>query len=82
LLDGTANKFVRDRVLTYHMEFETCKNFLKANDLSKVANIVLLHLSMGNSDVKRFKKEVIALTGKQVFIAEPGLNIELNKTGI
>jgi len=82
LLDGTANKFVRDRVLTYHMEFETTKAFLQANDLSKVANIVLLHLSMGNSDVNRFRKEVTALTGKQVFIAEPGLNIELNKTGI
>ena len=79
LLDGTANKFVRDRVLTYHMEFETTKAFLQANDLSKVANIVLLHLSMGNSNQDQFRKEVTALTGKPVFIAEPGLNILLDK---
>ena len=80
LLDGTANKFVRDRVLTYHMELKTCKDFLKANDLRKVNNIVLLHLSMDNSSISQFKKEIIELTGKQVFIAEEGLNIEFNKT--
>jgi len=82
LLDGTANKFIRDRVLTYHMEFETTKAFLQANDLRQVNNIVLLHLSMDNSNKELFKKEVTELTGKQVFIAEPGLDIEFNKTGI
>ena len=79
LLDGTAKLYVRDRVLTYHMEIETTKAFLQANDLSKVANIVLLHLSMGNSNQDQFRKEVTALTGKPVFIAEPGLNILLDK---
>ena len=64
------------------MEFETTKEFLKANDLTKVNNIVLLHLSMDNSDQARFKREVTELTGKRVAIAEPGLDIELNITGI
>jgi phosphoribosyl 1,2-cyclic phosphodiesterase len=82
LLDGTARLYIRNRILTYHMEFETTKEFLRANDLSKVNNIVLLHLSMDNSNSKQFKKEVIELTGKQVFIADPGLDIELNETAI
>jgi phosphoribosyl 1,2-cyclic phosphodiesterase len=82
LMDRTANIYVRNRVLTSHMEFETTKEFLKANDLTKVNNIVLLHLSMDNSDQARFKREVTELTGKRVAIAEPGLDIELNITGI
>jgi phosphoribosyl 1,2-cyclic phosphodiesterase len=82
LLDGTANKFVRDRVLTYHLEFETTKAFLRANDLTKVNNIVLLHLSMDNSNMDQFRREVIELTGKQVFIATQGLEIDLNKEGV
>jgi phosphoribosyl 1,2-cyclic phosphodiesterase len=82
LLDGTANKFVRDRVLTYHLEFETTKEFLKTNDLTKVNNIILLHLSMGNSNANQFRREVTELTGKQVFIATQGLDIQLNETGV
>jgi len=82
LLDGTAKLYVHKRILTHHMALKTTKAFLQANDLSKVANIVLLHLSMDNASINQFRKEVTALTGKQVFIAGPGLNIELNKTGI
>jgi phosphoribosyl 1,2-cyclic phosphodiesterase len=82
LLDGTANKFVRDRVLTYHLEFETTKEFLRANDLTRVNNIILLHLSMGNSNANQFRREVTELTGKQVFVATQGLEIDLNKEGV
>jgi len=80
LLKGNANLFVRKRVLMSHMEIETTKGFLKANDLSKVNNIVLLHLSDGNSDATLFKKEIKELTGKSVHVAEKGLNINLDKT--
>lgn len=80
LLAGTANIFVRNRVLTSHMEFQVTKDFLKANDLSKVNNIVLVHLSDGNSDSALFKKEITELTGKQVHIATKGLVIPFNQT--
>ncbi len=80
LLSGAGSLYVRNRVLTYHMEFETTKEFLRANDLQKVNNIVLLHLSMGNSNKAQFIKEITDLTGKQVHVAEEGLNIEFNKT--
>ena len=40
------------------MEIDTTLEFLRANDLSKVNNIVLLHLSDGNSNVPDFQKRV------------------------
>lgn len=82
LLDRTANVYVRNRVLTSHMEIETTKAFLKANDLTRVNNIVLLHLSMGNSSKDQFTREIVELTGKQVHVAEEGMEITLNKTGV
>lgn len=77
---GSVHVAQRNRVLTSHMDIETCKGVLRANDLSAVNNIVLIHLSSGNSDPKRFTKEVKELTGKNVHIATPGLNINFDKT--
>ncbi len=82
ILAGDADTFVRNRVLTSHMEIETTKGFLRANDLRKVNNVVLLHLSEGNSNAMLFRKEIQELTGKSVHVAEKGLDIELNKTGL
>lgn len=76
LKNGENPKFLRDRVITSHFSIDNCKELLKANDLSKVNNIVLIHLSDGNSDSRRFKKEVEELTGKIVHVAEPGLVID------
>lgn len=76
---GANPKFLRDRVITSHMSLDTCKKMLAANDLSQVKNIVLIHLSDGNSDEKRFKYEVEQQTGKQVHIAVPGLVVNFNK---
>jgi phosphoribosyl 1,2-cyclic phosphodiesterase len=78
--NGKANMYVRNRVIKSHMELDTTIGFLRANDLSRVNNIVLLHLSDGNSDSAGFKKQIAELTGKSVFVAEPGLSIEFNKT--
>ena len=74
--EGMNPKFLRDRVITSHMNIETCKDLLRANDLSQVNNIVLIHLSDGNSDAERFKREVQEVTGKTVHVAEAGLVIE------
>jgi phosphoribosyl 1,2-cyclic phosphodiesterase len=60
---------IQNRIVKNHMSIETVKGFLKANDLSKVEEIWLLHLSAGNSDAKMFKKEIMALTGKPVCVA-------------
>jgi phosphoribosyl 1,2-cyclic phosphodiesterase len=70
----------KNRVLKSHMELSTVKDFLLANDLSKVANIVLLHMSSGNSNAEEFKKEITEVVGggKEVYVAEEGLVIDLN----
>ncbi len=59
----------KNRVIKSHMSLETAKGFLRANDLSKVREIWLLHLSDANSDAERFKREIQELTGKEVYIA-------------
>lgn len=73
-------EFLKNRILTSHMSLETCIGFLHANDLRAINNIVLIHLSDGNSDEKYFKAEVENATGKTVSVASNGMNIELNKT--
>jgi phosphoribosyl 1,2-cyclic phosphodiesterase len=82
LADGVNPKFLRDRILTSHMSIKTCKETLQAYDLSKVVNVVLIHLSDGNSHAVRFKKEVEEVTGKLVNIAQPGLSIPFNVKAI
>ena len=66
---GTVDVSLKNRILKSHMSLETLKGFLKANDLSRVEQIWLLHVSDGNSDAERFRREIQELTGKMVFIA-------------
>jgi phosphoribosyl 1,2-cyclic phosphodiesterase len=77
--EGKTEKFLRDRVLESHMSLDTCKKTLQSYDLSKVNNIVLIHLSDGNSDEARFKREVQEATGKVVHVANAGLTIDFNR---
>jgi hypothetical protein len=62
------------------MEFETTKSILKNNDLSVCSNIILIHLSDGNSDELLFKNQCQQLTGIPANVAKKGLKIQLNKT--
>ncbi len=66
---GSVPEVLKKRLLTSHFSLENVKEFLKANDLSQVREIWLLHLSDGNSDEERFKQEVMQLTGKPTYIA-------------
>ena len=70
---------MRPRLLNSHMEISQTKAILAENDLSQVDNIVLIHLSDGNSDEKRFVREIRELTGKPVYAADAGMTIELSK---
>lgn len=75
LRQGVANGTIpvahKNRVMRNHMSLETCLGVLKANDLSQVREIHLIHLSDSNSDADGFKRAVAAATGKPVFVA-PG----------
>jgi phosphoribosyl 1,2-cyclic phosphodiesterase len=57
-------------IVKNHMSLGTVKGFLRANDLSRVREIHLLHLSDRNSDAARFKREIQALAGKAVYIGQ------------
>lgn len=73
-------EFLRNRILKSHFSLANCKYMLAANDLSKVNNIVLIHMSDSNSDEKQFVKEVYELTGKNVVAAVNDMKINFNKT--
>lgn len=68
------------RTLRNHLSYETCLEMLAENDLSKVNNIVLIHLSDGNSNAADFLQGVKAQTGKNVHVADKGMVIDFNKT--
>ena len=57
------------RVMETHMSIETLLDLLRSNDMTKVRQIYLLHLSDNNSDVEAFKRQVQQETGAEVYIA-------------
>jgi len=67
--NGSVPVEMKRRLLKTHLSIDNAKDFLRANDLSRVQEIRLVHLSDGNSDEARFKREVQALTGKLVYVA-------------
>ena len=68
--NGTVPVPMKNRILQSHFSLENAKKFLQANDLSRVQEIHLIHLSDDNSDADRFKREIQALTGKMVIVAD------------
>jgi phosphoribosyl 1,2-cyclic phosphodiesterase len=69
IVSGRVPPGMKNRLIKSHFSLENAKDFLRANDLSKVQEIWLLHLSDTNSDEELFKREIQELTGKLVFIA-------------
>lgn len=57
------------RTTSTHMSLERLIDMLQANDLSRVEEIHLLHLSDENSDEEAFKLAVQRATGKPVYVA-------------
>lgn len=66
--NGTVDATLGQRVRRTHMELGVLVGMLKANDLSRVRQIYLLHLSDSNSDEQRMKLEVQQATGVPVTI--------------
>lgn len=60
---------LKRRIRRNHLSLEACKDFLRASDLSMVNRIYLIHLSDDRSDAARFRREIQALTGREVVIA-------------
>lgn len=66
------------RIRESHLSLQTCISTLKANDLSQVNEIVLIHLSKNNGDPAVFKKAVATATGLPTYIGRPGLTLDFN----
>lgn len=66
---GRVHPALKRRLMKSHFSLENVKEFLKANDLSKLQEIHLLHLSDSNSDEEQFKREIQELTGKPVHVS-------------
>lgn len=79
IASGSISRTQLKHVIEGHLSLRTCQDILKLNDLSAVRNIVLLHLSDGNSDQEAFQKEIQNQTGKPVYIAARGLELELGE---
>ncbi len=60
---------MRHRVRSHHMSLERVIDMLRANDLSKVQEIHLLHLSDGHSDEVGFRDAVEKAVGRPTYVA-------------
>ena len=78
--EGRIPAKLLERTLQSHMSYDTCLRALQANDLTAVNNIVLIHLSDGNSNAVEFQQGIHAATGKTVHAAEKGMILKFNKT--
>ena len=78
--EGYIPEVLKERVRRSHLSYYTCLDALKANDLTRVNNIVLIHISEGNGDAVAFRDGIAKATGKTVHVAKPGLRISFNKT--
>ncbi len=66
--NGEVDRMVKRRTYANHMSIGRVLDFLKANDLSQLREVHLLHLSNANSDEGEFKKKVMEVTGVPVYV--------------
>ena len=75
---GRIHPAMRKRLIGSHMELETTKDILLASDLSACNEVVLIHLSNGNSDEARFVSEVKEVTGLPTYAADAGMELNFS----
>jgi phosphoribosyl 1,2-cyclic phosphodiesterase len=78
IASGSVAEGMKKRLLESHFSLDNVKGFIRANDMTTVRKIVLIHLSDGNSDARRMVNEIQELSGVDTEVAEPGKEIELN----
>lgn len=81
MIDNMCNNIEILSASENHMEINQTIDAIKHNYSPQLMNIVLLHLSSGNSDETEFVKRVKDEIGfNDVYVATKGLKVELNKT--
>src|SRR5699024_1175075 len=66
--NGRVPAILKRRLMQSHFSLENVLEFLKANDLSQLKEVHLLHLSDNNSDEEMFKRAVQEVTGVPVYV--------------
>lgn len=65
-----TNAYQAQRVLENHLSLQDCIAFLAHQDLSRVRDIRLIHISNRHGDPDAMRRAVAAATGKRIIIAE------------
>lgn len=76
---GSLNPAMRRRLLNSHMELGETLRVLRQQDLSPARNVVLLHLSDGNSDEAEFVRQVRSVAKCSTVAAKAGMVVELTQ---
>jgi phosphoribosyl 1,2-cyclic phosphodiesterase len=69
--NGVIDPELAARIVKNHMSLERLIDFLEANDLSRLKQVHLIHMSTNNSDADRFREAVRRVTGKEVYAHDP-----------
>lgn len=80
LASGAIHPAQYHRTLRSHMSLETCRKTLQASDLSASRQIILIHLSEGNSHAELCRRSIQEATHIHTLVATPSLSVEVNKT--
>lgn len=67
--EGKLSRKLAERIIKNHMSIEAAMAFIRKNDMSRVREIRLLHLSDGNSLAEDFKRQVQEETGAEVYVS-------------
>ncbi|MDU7031318.1 MBL fold metallo-hydrolase [uncultured Robinsoniella sp.] len=79
IMEAAGQDYVkRNHVLSGHMEIGTACEFLKVNNNTGLRNVVLLHLSANNADPEQFISDVENVVNCPVYVANKGLEINLD----
>lgn len=65
---GSVDLDLAKNIIQGHMSLETAKEFFRVNDMSKVQEIHLLHLSNQNSNAGLFREEIMRISGRPTYI--------------
>lgn len=74
---GKVHPKLAKRIRESHYSISRAVRFCRNRDLSKLRKVILLHLSSKNSSVDEFKRIMTEATGKPVYIAAKGLQVEV-----
>lgn len=65
---GLIPESLKPRLLRSHFGLDNVKDFIRANDMSALRRIYLIHLSGNNSDRELFQREIRSVSGRPVTV--------------